>query len=359
MKVLYIGNYKDGTGWGNAAMGNILAMQSAGIDVVARPVTYNVSEDTEVCQGIISAESNSIDDCDVVVQHVLPNYYSYNGDYRNVGYLDIESSNIRPTSWHKYCNMMDEMWVPSHATAKILVDSGVNVPIHIVPHPVRVNASANGNKIEELNSGFTFGFVGEFIERKNIKALIQAFHMEFENHEPVNLFIKTSGKTLEFAQGYFEQIKKGLRIRNSYKNEITVAGRLEENDYMSVLSQIDCFVMPSRGEAYCIPAVEAMSLGIPAIYTEGTGMDHLVGWPVRSYEAPCFGATESLPCLDTAASTWREIDLLDLCKTMRMAYDSCFPDSTLREKCVLESRKFSHHSVGQTIKEILNDNSPN
>ena len=34
MKVLYIGNYNDGTGWGNACLNNILALDRAGIDVV-------------------------------------------------------------------------------------------------------------------------------------------------------------------------------------------------------------------------------------------------------------------------------------------------------------------------------------
>ena len=38
MKVLYISNYKDGTGWGNAATDYILAMDSVGIDVVAGPL---------------------------------------------------------------------------------------------------------------------------------------------------------------------------------------------------------------------------------------------------------------------------------------------------------------------------------
>ena len=40
MKVLYIGHYKDGTGWGNAALNNILALNSAGVDVVPRAITY-------------------------------------------------------------------------------------------------------------------------------------------------------------------------------------------------------------------------------------------------------------------------------------------------------------------------------
>ena len=44
MKVLYIGNYKDGTGWANACIGNILSMDAAGIDVVPRAITFEEKE---------------------------------------------------------------------------------------------------------------------------------------------------------------------------------------------------------------------------------------------------------------------------------------------------------------------------
>ena len=44
MKVLYIGHYKDGTGWGDAATNNILALHKAGVDVVPRAISYNNSD---------------------------------------------------------------------------------------------------------------------------------------------------------------------------------------------------------------------------------------------------------------------------------------------------------------------------
>ena len=39
MKVLYIGHYREDTGWAQAARDYILAMDSVGIDVVCRNVT--------------------------------------------------------------------------------------------------------------------------------------------------------------------------------------------------------------------------------------------------------------------------------------------------------------------------------
>ena len=44
MKVLYVGCYRDGTGWGKAAENYILAMDAVGIDVVPRSVKLNETQ---------------------------------------------------------------------------------------------------------------------------------------------------------------------------------------------------------------------------------------------------------------------------------------------------------------------------
>ena len=84
---------------------------------------------------------------------------------------------------------MDELWVPSHNTKGIARISGVTKPIYVAPHSLDMssyNRATTGNQIQELQSGFNFVFVGEFIERKNIKALLMAFHNEFETWEPTS-----------------------------------------------------------------------------------------------------------------------------------------------------------------------------
>jgi len=44
MKVLYIGHYKDGTGWGNAAINNILALDAVGVKVVPRAIRLKLRQ---------------------------------------------------------------------------------------------------------------------------------------------------------------------------------------------------------------------------------------------------------------------------------------------------------------------------
>lgn len=364
MKVLYIGHYKDGTGWGNAAVNNILAMDSAGIEVIPRAVTYE-SQDSPYPDKIKELEKNKdINNCNIVVQHTLPHNYVYSNEYeKNIGFLAVESDDFKSTGWQHYCNLMDELWVPSETTLYSAKKSGVTVPIKIVAHSLDIESYNNfvpktDQYIDVLKNTFTFGFVGEFIERKNIKALVQAFHITFMPEEPVTLFIKTSKTNLAVMQEYCMHIKNGLKLRKHYKEEVICVGKLPDDEYKNVLSQINCFVMPSRGEAFCIPGLETMAMGIPSIYTNGIGMDYALGRAVSSTRTPCFGAVDTLSDLDTSDTHWRDINILELSKYMREFYHELSDkDAAMNweQQCVLRSSAWSHRSIGNKIKEILSD----
>jgi glycosyltransferase involved in cell wall biosynthesis len=136
---------------------------------------------------------------------------------------------------------------------------------------------------------------------------------------------------------------------------------MSKKDYYSVLSQVDCFVMPSRGESPCIPAMEALSLGIPVMRTSGIGMPYTQGlsevFPahVKSYDTPCFGAIDTLPNLDTSASTWKEIDIIDLGSKMRLAVSKVLQYKKPAVDEVIDeiAQSFTLESVGIKMKEVL------
>lgn len=364
MKVLYIGNYNDGTGWGNAAKNNILAMQKVGIDVIPRCITYNNTSDPHEEDNIIKIlENKPCINPDVCIQHVLPHLYYYNSNVKNIGYLAVESFDFKDSMWHKHCNLMDEIWVPSTSCKDACIRSGIVKPIKIIPHCLNIEQYINFNnsdakQIQELKYTFNFVFIGEFIERKNIEALIRAFHKEFHYSEPVNLFIKTSKKSLPEIQEYCNNIKRGLKLRKLYKQEIIVTGFLGFDDYISILKQCDCFVMPSRGEGFCIPALEAMLLGIPIIYTSNIGMnDFCIGAEVESKMVPCYGGVSSLENLYTANTYWMDIDIEKLGKEMRLMFLNSSTDKyqQMSQDCINLSKSYSLEGIGNKIKKALND----
>jgi len=363
MKVLYIGNYKDGTGWGNACVNNILALDSVGVEVVPRAITFSDAKGN--CPDrILELEQNSETGCDICIQHTLPHLYSYNSKFKNIGFLATETSNFIESSWQHHANLMDEIWVPTQSCRSACIHSGVKKNVEVAPHSLDISQydSAkyieNGPKIENLLNTFNFAFVGEFSERKNVQALARAFHSEFDTDEPVNLFVKTSNQTLDYVQNYFNQIRQGLKLRKNYKEEVVICGNLEASDYISVLSQCHSFVMPSRGEGFCIPALEAMAIGIPVIFTEGTGMDDFCyGSWVKSTNSPCFGAMSTLEYLYTANESWKEIDIESLMVCMRNAFMKWKTETATKESqdALKRARQFSHKEVGLKLKEILND----
>ena len=119
--------------------------------------------------------------------------------------------------------------------------------------------------------------------------------------------------------------------------------------------------MPSRGEAFCIPALEAMALGVPVIYTQDTGMEDFckgVGsTSITAHPTPCFGATSGLPDLDTANSTWNEIDIPELCSAMRTAFMKWNTEVAAEESEAAKNQalNYDHKVIGQKLKDLLND----
>lgn len=357
MKVLYIGNYNDGTGWGNAAKANILSLSMIdGVKVYPKSITFNGSYETKnEAMLLLEAKNGKLDGTpDVCIQHTLPNLYSYDSRYKNIGVFYFEANSV-PIEWIAQLNMMDELWVATEKNKKDAFSSGVTTPIKVVPIPLDADKilylSEMGGKIDRMVDRFNFGFVGEFVERKNLKALLMAFHAEFDPSEPVNLFVKTSGVDMDTLKQYANQIKAGLKIRNRYIEEIFVSGMMEEKDYYSVLSQCSCLVVPSRAEGWCIPAWEAMALNIPVISAEGTELmpheNELMKF-VPSRVEPCFGALDTMSFLQTAHQTWNEIDVTELRKAMRERYETPIEkvDSSWHEL-------LSFKSVGNAMKKNM------
>ena len=170
MKVLYIGNYNDGTGWGNASLNNILALDSAGVNVVPRAITFNNSNKTSN-QRVRELEGQSERGSDVCIQHTLPNLYHCNTSIKNIGIFYTETNTFSESMWPKYINLMDEAWVANSQMLKASTASGVKVPTKICPLPIHLEDYADVEdcaSIGEFDGCFNFCFVGEFVKRKNI-----------------------------------------------------------------------------------------------------------------------------------------------------------------------------------------------
>jgi glycosyltransferase involved in cell wall biosynthesis len=373
MKVLFIGCYRDGTGYGHAAADYILALDAAGVDVACRPLKLN-NHDYQPNQRILELENKVCRGPDIVIQHTLPHLMEYCGKIpTNLALFASETSHFRGSSWAAALNNMDGVIVINEQMAGACRKSGVEGPILRVPHATDISRFEKSYEpLPELqplktDGGFVFYTIGEMHRRKNLAALLKAYYLEFNQEDNVSLVVKTwkdgsSNQELDkHIRAFNEQIIKGLKIHGSQEDRfpsvVFLLDRLTEEGMMRLHASCDVFVQPSYGEAWSIPAFDAMAMGKTPIVTDCTGYQEYVdndnGWLVTTHREPCFGMTETFADLYKGDEEWWSVDVPALRRAMREAYR----DASLREEkavCGLErAYDFSHQAVGDGFKRVL------
>jgi glycosyltransferase involved in cell wall biosynthesis len=374
MKVLYLGVYKDGTGWGNAAQNYILALDSAGVEVVPRAIKLSHSDrDVHVPQRILELEENEERGCDVCIQHVIPDMMKYCGRFDlNIGMFACETTHFKNTRWAAHLNAMDQVWVFNRHMIVAAAMSNVYAPMYVVPHcfdMTKYSQHYEPYPIPETEDRFVFYTMCEVTRRKNLAGLLKAFHAEFTPNEPVSLMIKghvpgaSPMESSRILKGMIADIKTGLRLypqHENYHNEILLTQWLNDEDMMRLHRTGDCFVLPSYGEAWGIPGFEAMAMGNPVVLTDEGGPADYVGHNDSGlligckYEPVMIMPNEApLPDVWIGNEDWAAADLSHLRHLMRKVYE----DKALRDKIsaggIDRAYDFSHEIVGGQMKQIL------
>ena len=392
MKIAYLSVYRDGTGYANQAIHNMLAMESGGIDVVARAIKLSHTSNHELAKNVEHLEHKSTDDVDVVVQHVLPHQFEYKAGIKNIGMFDWETTHFKRSNWTQCWNLMDEIWVPSIQSAQAVIDSDVTVPVKIFPCACNINRFDNPQTpldLVPLKGKCVFYIVGEMTRRKNIVAVLRAFYSAFSLRDDVTLVIKTNipGKSADEAintlQSTVEDIKKSLHtyVRHQYYPPIVcITDFLSDQKLDQLHTACDIFVLASHGEAWGIPAHDAMGFGNPVILSNWGAFPELTyaqapeywepethkfnwpgdincGWLIKGQLTPCFGHVDSFPDLYTGDELWFEPDIEHLIACMKQSYTEWQNGELGKRGSAAKKRaaEFSYDKIGLIAKRLLEE----
>lgn len=303
----------------------------------------------------------------ISLQNVIPDSTVYSGKFeKNISCFFVETSEFISSGWPRYLNLMDEVWVPCQHNREAAIRSGVTVPIQVVPIPFdtrKIERSYKPFLLPKESDSFTFYTIGEGTPRKNFRALIQAFHLEFDPREPVDLVIQSSirdlsaQESLAAIQSDILRIKQDLDIYRDlsyYKSEILLTEYLTEEEIYRLHSSCDCYVQTSYGEGWGLPIFTAMALGKTPISTDyGAVRDYLTndsGWLVPGHMVP---VTSMHHQNYTGRQEWCEIDMRGLRRAMREAYENKALRSRKGRVGTERAYDFSYEKVGKHMKEIL------
>ncbi|MBW1974200.1 MAG: glycosyltransferase [Deltaproteobacteria bacterium] len=198
----------------------------------------------------------------------------------NIGRVVYETDSL-PLDWVVKCNAMDEIWTASQFNVESFKKAGVKVPIYKIPEGIDTNFfSPNIPPLSiPRKRGFVFLSVFEWLYRKGWDLLLKAWVEAFSQKDDVCLVLRTYPPNVtegrEAEKEIWYRINQFLGKLGVSKKEIAPIIVLAEQiplKYMPSLYKFaDAYVMPSRGEGWGRPYMEAMAVGLPTIGTRWGG----------------------------------------------------------------------------------------
>lgn len=140
----------------------------------------------------------------------------------------------------------------------------------VIPNGINVFWHLNSNneiRIKTKDDFFTFVFVGEFKRNKNIHSVIES--IEKLRSKGYNCKFKAIGLGLNDEKDY---VKKLFQLKSG-KNYIEFINAVKKEELIKLYRKADIFIMPSFKETFGLVYAEALSQGLPVIYTENEGFD--------------------------------------------------------------------------------------
>jgi glycosyltransferase involved in cell wall biosynthesis len=336
MKLRYYGHFQLNTGYGHAARQLAAALAEAGCEMELRTLGP---------RGDWTHHGPHFTDPDAVIVHTLP------GDCHRV--LDLEGLRrgwgplvVAYTTWEgltspaevvqQLTEHFDQIWVPSTATAKALgMHADASKSIRVIPHCYDSN-------LERPQRGYTdpkrfrFYWVGAWSARKNPGGLIRAFALAFDPGGQAELVVHSPGCSMDvFAAAL---ASTGLQQHELPKISLSHQ-HLSENLMAALHAEADCFVTAARGEAWNLPAFDAILAGRHVISQYGLGSDEFLtntsadlidGWETPAHVDVSVTMSDdgaiSMKTIGaqglTAKSLWLEPNLSSLADAMRSAFDN-------------------------------------
>jgi len=253
-----------------------------------------------------------------------PLFWLNGGDYR-VGWTMMEVDKICER-WVRACNAVDELWVPTPSQVEVFRSSGVEKPIHFVPLGIDTTRF-NPTFLPYIYHGehnFRFMSLAWWQIRKRWDLLTIAFAEEFCAQKEVGIIFKTM--TAQPEGEAIDQIHSwvGHRIDDQLA---LVEGALPWWELTMMLRACQAFVLPTSGEGWGCPPVQALACGLPVIVTDCQGPGETLrdnaGNPYPGvYFIPCSKEKTSVHHEYYEGGNWWVCDIKDIRKAMREVYEN-------------------------------------
>lgn len=367
MKIKYCGPAKDYSGYGEANRHDIAALYMAGVDITTEIPIYTLEASDYGRVGEIAIENENRElGYKIKIIHTTPNVYPtyFEAGKYHIGRAFWETDKV-PLDFAQNLQLVDEIWTGSKYNEQAMRNAGITKPIFIIPEAI--DASIDHTKIEpylvENKDDFKFYSIFEWTERKNPKALLEAYWRAFEGQKGVSLTLKTyiDNFNSDKKQEIDREIRKLKTLLNlkSYAPVYLYRGLMDRHQIYRFHRTGDCFVSLHRGEGWGIPQMEAMLMEKPIISTNCGGIHEYLtdkkNAMLLPYKLIQVENTRNKQWY-TPDQKWAEVDIEAAVEAMRFIFKNKAKAKTIginARKTVIDN--FALEEVGQKMRARLNE----
>ena len=371
-EVAWLGPIYDPSGYGDECRNFLFALGEAGVRTAAREIPWG---DDRV--GVSDLDRRLLGDMTnipirsgfiQIMQNFAVGFARHPQAGLAIGRTMFETDRL-PDDWVRGCNRMDRIWVPSEFNLRTFADSGVEkgklaiIPGCLDPAPY-LERREPSRIVRELKEGGRFLFLSVFdwTLHKGWDVLLRTFLEAFEGVEDVTLLLRVWSSLGYGPEGIRTQAAELVRRTMDHDlakdpRVVFVDERLTREDIIALYQSVDAFALPSRGEGWGRPYMEAMACGTAVIGTNWSGNasfmntdnSYLIGCEVK--QVPEEGWRE-IPTYK--GHRWAEPSLVETRELMRRVREERGEASEKAKQAREEViDQFSRARVGRLMREEL------
>jgi autotransporter strand-loop-strand O-heptosyltransferase len=296
-----------------------------------------------------------------IVLNETDHYYFYdNYDGKKIAY-NVWETTRQPDNFFERLKTFDQIWVPSEWQKECTIEQGIPADkVKVVPEGVDVKTYKPKNYVvsKPVNRPFRFLLVGRWDYRKATKEIIETFTKTFSEEENVELVLLVDNP---FATDGLKTTEERLEKYGIKHSNLKIVHHLNKDEYVDMLKNSDVFLSCARGEGWNLPLIEAMSCGVPSIYSNwGAQLEFAKGRgiPVGIVGEISANSTDKdhYSWIKDAPGNFIEPDFEDLSKKMRKVVENY----TIYKKKALDDsdeirQTFTWENAAKIANNILNE----
>ena len=198
-----------------------------------------------------------------------------------ISYQTIDSGPASPR-WLPWLQDADLVVCTSEYGAAVLREGLALADVRVIPlgvdaeamHPLPDRAELRSQ--QGLADRYVVGFVGRNQPRKQIPVLVKAFAAFHARRPEAFLYLHTDPRDARGWDLLGLLDRYGLTHDTAFTPDLSVDRPVDDAQMNLIYNLFDVFVLPSSGEGFGLPILEAMAAGVPVIATDCSASRELV-----------------------------------------------------------------------------------